>query len=376
MAFTPQVVIPAPRTWTTGQIIKAPYLRADVTDAVAFLLNRPSFAGANQAATSLASGSDLVLPMATEFFDNWAGHSTSTNNSRYYCQLPGWYLCTSTTPWNFTTATQFLFLGGFQGKSGGSTLTVVRGARQPANTNNPVPQTVDLIEQTVTGAIGGAGDYIEPTVLQNTGGALALQNSSNNYPNVVIRWVASASGTVSLPVPDNPSWATLVYLTSAFLNANIRDTINFLLYPPILRAHYTAGTTTLPNQAFPAGTVVTLTTVDIDNYSGFTTGASAKYTAPVSGNYFCYGQLNLAATSTQFQKGVGFSVNGGTTIWGEVSLQTSDGSNGFGVAVQKRLRLTAGDTLQLVGTQNSGGAVAINTATADQTRMIVVWEGT
>lgn len=375
MALSPQVTLPAPRTWALGNIIKAPYLRADVTDAVAFLLSRPVFAGANQAGTSIASGSDTALPMATEFFDNWQGHSTATSNSRYFCQLPGWYLCASTTPWNYSAATQFLFVGGFQGKSAGSTLSVVRGARQPMVSANPIPQTVDLIKQTVTGAIGGTGDYIEPTVFQGTGGNATVQNTVNNYPDVIIRWVAAASGTVSLPVPDNPSWSIPSFLTAAFMNTNVRDTINFLLYPPILKAHYTAGTTTLPNQVFPAGTVVTLTTVDIDNYSGFTTGAAAKYTAPVSGNYFCYGQINLAPATVTFEKGAGFSINGGTTIWGEVSIQTTDGSNGYGVSVQKRLRLVAGDTLQLVGTQNSGGALAIATAAADQTRMIVVWEG-
>ena len=61
---------------------------------------------------------------------------------------------------------------------------------------------------------------------------------------------------------------------------------------------------------FPAGTVINLTTVAVDNYGGITTGASGGYTAPVTGNYFCYGQLNLGATAAGGSYGAGPSCYG------------------------------------------------------------------
>src|SRR6185437_6787473 len=98
------------------------------------------------------------------------------------------------------------------------------------------------------------------------------------------------------PVP--PLTACPTPITAAWLNSCLRDTINFLVYPPVCKAHYTAGSSTLANTTLASPAIVPLTTVDVDNYGGFTTGASAHYTAPVAGRYLLAGQFNLASSST------------------------------------------------------------------------------
>jgi hypothetical protein len=366
--------VPSPRTWASGPVL-APSLRADVSDAVAFLSYRPLGIFANQAGTSWPPASDASFGCPTEFYDNWNGHN-GASTSQYFAQAPGWYLCKSVIPFVYTGATQYMFRAGFVGVTNGVNSGVIAGPIQEnASTHLPAPVCCDLIEQVVTGPIGGTGDYLQPTAYQGTPGNIALQNGAAVYPYFSVRWVALNTGTTGLPVPACPAWATPPgYVTSAFLNANIRDTIRFLLYPPIAKAYYTAGTTTLPSQVFPAGTVINLTTVAVDNYGGITTGASGGYTAPVTGNYFVYGQVNLGATAAGGSYGAGLSVAGGTTMWGDVVAKSSD-TQGAGAGIGRRLRLTAGQQVQLVGTQNTGAAIAYDGAAIGQTRLIVVWEG-
>jgi len=372
--------IPLSVVYAAGQVIKASELRSSVTDAVGFLTARPVFAGQNTAGTTYGSGADDTMVMNAEIIDNWSGHNTASSTTQYFCQFPGWYLCKSVIAWNYSSATNNLFTSGFQGTTNLSAFGPVRGARQLRVTASGIPTTqcVDLIKQTATVANVGEADYIQPTVYQGTGGNLSLETTATSYPYVTIRWVAYNAQLVSgaLSVPVNASWPVPPsYVTSSFVNTNVTDTIAFLFYPPICKAYYTAGTTTLPSNTFPAGAVIDLTTVTVDNFSGFTTGTSALYTAPVAGNYFCYGQFNLVATAAQFNTAAGFRVNGGTTMWGDSMVRTSNGSDGSGAQVQKRLRLNAGDTVQFMGQQSSGSAIEYATAAADQTRMIVVWEG-
>jgi hypothetical protein len=370
----PYPSVPAPRTWSAGPIL-ASALRADVYNAVLFLANRPLYFGQTNFGTSIANASDLTFGLNIDLIDTWDGHA-STTSSAYNCQAPGWYLCDATVPFAYTTATQAVFAAGFSGLTGGVAFGPLRGQLQLMGSGrNPSPQVCDLIEQTVAGPPGGSGDFIELIGFQATGSPVSLSATATKLPYMKLRWVAATSGTVSLPVPASPAWPVPPsYITSSFLNTNIRDTVRFLTYPPIYRAHYVAGSATLPNQAFPAGTVIALTNIDVDNYGGGTTGATAGYTAPVAGTYFCYGQFNLASNTNTTAYCAGLAVNGGTTQWGDSVYKLTD-TTGGGAAVRKRLRLSAGDKVQLIGCQGSGGAIGYNSTAINQTRMIVVWDG-
>lgn len=366
----PQAIVPAPRTWSPGDLILAPRLRADVSDAVAFLTQRPFFAGQNTLAPSWPNSANNALPLNAELTDFWNMHSTTQNSSQLYCQAPGWYLCRAAVPFAYTTATQQQFACGFTPHTGGVTGTNTLGVMVQGSGHNPMPVCCDLIQQTVTGGIGGGGDYIQPTAFQASGGAINLISTATVQPNVSARWVCANSGTQPLPIP--PLATAPSPITSAWLNANVRDTINFLIYPPIVRAVYAPGASTLANSAWPAGSTVPLNAETVDNYGAFNTG-TFTFTAPVAGIYYCYGQFCLGASAAFGSIGAGFSVGGGTTQWGDSPFTNSVG--GAGATVTKRLRLTAGQTVQFMATQNSGGAVAYSTSANNQTRAIFVWEG-
>jgi hypothetical protein len=279
-------------------------------------------------------------------------------------------------PWNYTTATQELFQAGFSGLSSGVSFGTTGGPPMINGSGAALSsQACDLIPQYVSGTIGGTGDYIEFEALQDTGGTIDLLNTSTAYPYVTLRMVAVIGGTAGLTVPACPSWpAPPAYITSTFMNTNVRNAVNFLSYPPVCKAVYTAGTSTLPSQSFPAGTIVPLGTVTIDNYSGFSV-STHLYTAPVAGNYFCYGQVCFNAVSSAYTLAAGLSVNGGTISWGDAVYQSASAAVGNGCTVRRRLRLNAGDTVGLYGQQSSGGAVELNTSAVNQTRLIVCWEG-
>lgn len=372
---TSQVSLPSPRTWSANDLVTVPRLRADVVNAVALLAQRPYFVGQRSLGDSWTAGSDLALPLDVELTDAWNGHLAppATGTAPYWCPLPGWYLCDARVPFNYTSATAVSFECGFSGLTGGVAFGPVRGALtvNGSTSGTIIPRAVDLIQQTVSGAPGGSGDFIQATARQDSGGSVNLQSLAQCQPTVSIRWVCANSGSIVAQPPLTP---VPTPITSAWLNANVRDTIRFLSYPPIMKAHYTAGTSTIPNNSLAAPAVVNLTTVDVDNYGNFTTGAAAKYTAPYSGRYFFAGQISFAASSTATTYACGLLVNGTTLYYGGI-VRFAGTSQAGGASVTKRLRLTFGDTVQLVAVQQSGAALAYNASAGNQTRMIAVWEG-
>lgn len=375
---TSQISLPSPRTWAANDLVTVPRLRADAVDAIAFLLQRPTFAGQVTTGKSYASGSDLPLFLDSEIIDNWNGHQPGTavngtqNPAAYYCQVPGWYLCRSAPAFQYTSATQAAFAGSLEGLSNGGSFGPSRGQLVlDGSTNPPVAQCIDLVKLVITGPPGGSGDYVQFDALQTSGGSVNLVSAATQLPAGSARWVCAVSGTQPLPVP--PLTAVPSPITHAWLNADVRDTIEYLIYPPILRAIYTAGSTTLPSQSLPAGTACPLNTITIDNYGAFN-ASTFTYTAPVAGRYLVAGQVNLAASAASTSYKCGVNVNGGTTQWGDDVNKVSD-STGGGAGVVKRLRLSANDTVQLFASQGSGGAVAFNANAANRTRLVVVWEG-
>ena len=129
-------------------------------------------------------------------------------------------------------------------------------------------------------------DFFAAATYQSTGASQNLQVTSSKFPLLHAQWVAATTGTVGLPVPSNPTWPVPpAYVTSTFLNANIRDTIRFLTYPPITEV--ASGSTQGIASAAVIPTVGTqltnLSAVNVDNYSGW---AGNQWTAPRAGLYF------------------------------------------------------------------------------------------
>lgn len=384
MPLPPWPTVPNPSTWSPGPIL-VPELRADVSNAVSFLANRPSFLGWCTSAPSVPSGgSGQIVTLDTEAYDTWQGHDPLGQEPGWYmCRAPGWYLAEGYVSWSYNTATTVSFAANLAVGTGPSTSpAITSGETHPVNdTRTPGPMSADLVKlvnawtpgttQPVNGSSIPSGmDYIALYARQNSGSNISLTSGANQYPRLSVRWACALSGTAGLSVPSNPSWpVSPAYITSAaYLNPAIRDTIRFLAYPPVFRAFYAAGTNTLPSQTFPAGTKIVLDTVTVDNYSGWSP-ANNLWTAPVAGVYCCIAQVFITQQTGPGSLAAGFSVNGGTTTWGK-SGRSPTNVSGFAVSTVKRLRLNAGDTVALMGSQSNGTALAINNGT----RLVCCWE--
>ena len=365
--------LPSLRTWSSGDLVTVPRLRADLENAVALLAQRPHLIGQCTTGETFTSANDVVVTLDSELTDSWNAHLAGSAD--YWAPLPGYYLCDARMPFAYTSSTPAPFMAGWSGLNNSATIPLTHGALTVNGSTSAtvIARAVDLLPQTLSGSPNGSGDLIQPFARQDSGGTVNLGTTpAADLPTVSIRWVSALTGTQPLPVP--PLTPVPSPITSAWLNANLRDVIRFLVYPPVMKAHYTAGSSTLASGTLASPAIVPLTTVDVDTYGAFTTGSSAHYTAPVAGRYFLAGQFNLATSSTTQWHACGLQVNGTTNYWGRISRFAGSALAG-GASVTKRLRLNAGDTVALIGTQSSGSATAYNTTASNQTRLIAVWEG-
>lgn len=386
--------IPSPRTWSNGMGVKAPYLRTDVGTTVA-IAGTPAMFSGSQITTgeSIGTSTPTQVILDTEQYDNLGGHTSNILPWNYYGMFPGWYLCIS--------ATQIAYSGGVGGISAGigasfagGTLVYYWGQRLPNSATASqfsFPVAAKLIQMTNVGTLGGAtNDYVCAMAIQDTGATQNLTSATHRWPYLQCWWVASPTsvGTGGLAVPTNDAWPLPPSIvTAAFLNKNIRDTANFVLYPPICEAYYLAGTATLASQSsFPAtGTTIPLDTATVDNYSAFST-STHTWTAPVAGVYWVWVQCALTMSTTSLALAAGLTVssanyNAGTafTMWGS-GQQPNAVTGGFNAAVfRRKLRLNAGDTLKPAGWQHDSGtatATFLNSNGNDQgyvSRMITCW---
>lgn len=378
--------LPDPITWNTI-LITAPQLRADVSDAVTLLADPPMFVAAQQTTgQTLTTATGTAVVLDTEYYDNWKGHlvALADNPDTYFAQFAGWYLCEGSVPLNYSGATGSVSCG-FGAVQNGGAFNHWYGQR--LNNNDTfncavaakLLKMVDLVDQ----------DYIQLYGYQDTGSNQTLENTvtspQNAWPYLQAKWVCALSGTAPLPVPANASWPVPpTDITSSFLNANIRDTVNFLIYPPTMEAVYNAGTATLASQlSLPSttGTAIDLDAKTFDNYNAMNLTTN-KWTAPVAGVYYCYGQLGIETGANSAALAAGLTVTSsnyfsGTTntIWG--GAQSAEQSvGGCANVVRRRLRLNAGDTIQLAGWQRDTGSAAatINGGSLWSTRLITVWQ--
>lgn len=216
-----------------------------------------------------------------------------------------------------------------------------------------------------------------------TGATLGLdyQAGTLTQPYAETVTVSSVSGTTVTISATSYSHAqgapVAVPVSYAFLNEQVRDIVNFLAYPPLLRAAAATTAQSIPSQAFPAGTAITglsAASPGIDNYSGL---SSSVYTAPTGGIYLLYGQVYLTGSTSVFTCAAGFQVNTGTIQWGaNFRTLTSSGAQQVCPWFTRQVRLNAGDTVTLYGFQNSGSAMDTVATTTTNSRLIAVWRAT
>lgn len=431
-------VAPAPRTWAAGDFPTAGRLRADPVNLAWLLTQRPMFAGAQLiSAQPIGTSSVTGVEIDTEYLDNWYGHTVAS--SLYVPQLAGWYLADGTALYsstavaaygagieptqNGTPAVLFVFTCGNGVNAPGPQCSDL------VQLNPATSDTVRLVGWQTTGvsqnmltpgaylsvgwaglptSVGGVTGTVvtspQPAALWPPGAGTTISNGGGIAAGATSITVASAAGivtgaTLGLDFYEGAAvqpWAEQVTVTSvagttlgitatayahaqgapvavpvsaAFMNQQVKDTINFLAYPPMCRLSNFGSAQTIPSQTFPAGTAISFASATCDNFSGW--NGTSEYVAPVSGVYYVYGQVATASSTGTFSAGIG--VSGGTIAWGDsVRTQTAQ----ITVAtVRKHLRLTAGQYLQLFGSQSSGAARAVSLASNCYCTLIALWRG-
>ena len=377
--------LPVATTWSSEELVLAPMLRAQVSDAVALLAARPMFVGEQTVTNQMIQDSmTTTITLDTELYDNFGGHQIDTDPSRYYGIIPGYYLCEATVPLVDTgsppAGTLSAQIGGVQA---GGAQTYFGGMRTPNNNGHATTATAAKLMQMQN--VGyGTGDYIQAAVYQSSGSPNALVNSATKFPYLSARWVGAIAGTQPLIVPANDAWPVPpTLLGHVFMNKNVRDTINFLIYPPVFEAQQEASQNLASQSAVPGtGTTIAMgsNSTAVDTYGAWDTGNST-WTAPVSGLYYAYGQVALTTAAGAVSMAAGLTVNssnynsGSTyTIWG--GTMATNASTVSVNNVRRRLRLNAGDTIRLAGFQKDSSAAsnALNTSGSWLSRIIIVFE--
>jgi hypothetical protein len=165
------------------------------------------------------------------------------------------------------------------------------------------------------------------------------------------------------------------------MNQQVRDKIRFLAYRPIARLTTQGGTQSLPSQSWPAGTAITWSDPatsgyrDVDNFTGWSVFSPTRYTFPLPGTWYLYGQVYLADTSSPFTASAGLSVSGGTIWWGDRTLSAGSASESACATVRRVVRVTAGQYAEVYGSQGSGGSLAVKATATAHSRMLCVWRG-
>jgi hypothetical protein len=220
-----------------------------------------------------------------------------------------------------------------------------------------------------TGMVNGGYlglDYISGQLYQPAGEVVTISSVSGTTIGIsATNFAHLQNAPVAVPV------------SPAFLNQQVRDIINFLSYPPMLRV-ITTGTQSIASTGFPptvsgnpTNQITTFATPTLDNFSGF---SSSAYTVPVSGFYYVYGQVYLAGSTSAFSMAAGISVNGGTIQWGTTArAATAAGAESMCPTVTRHLRLTAGQTITLWAYQGSGSSMNTVGSGSDVSRLICIW---
>lgn len=233
---------------------------------------------------------------------------------------------------------------------------------------------------TITNAGGIAAAATSVTVSDPTGvvigGTLGLDwlngsPTASTAEAVTVTGVAgSVIGITATLYPHAQAAPVAVPVSAAFLNQQARDAIRFLSYPPMACLDTNGSSPTLGNLAFPAGSAITFTRANIDNFGAW--NGTSGWVAPVAGLYYVFGQVYLQATAS-YTMGAGLRINSGTTQWGSTPANQSTTARTMCATVRRHLRLNAGDTIQLLGTQNSGAPIALQNVAGQVSKLIVVF---
>jgi len=160
---------PIPYQWQVGDTGNAALLNAQLYNGLTFLLGPPIASLYQATVQSLLSGTSVPITMDSATVDSYAGHSTTTNTSRYTGQIAGWYWVMATLDFatNATGARSASIL-----KNGTTTVTGAFGSAAAASGLYTTVSAAGLVY------LNGSTDYIEAYGYQTSGAGLSTSSVS------------------------------------------------------------------------------------------------------------------------------------------------------------------------------------------------------
>ncbi len=174
-------VVPASHTFT-ATVATTSEANSFIRDPINFSLNPPICQLRQTVVQSLTNNTWVSLNFDAEDEDSAAGHSTSSNTSRYTAQYAGWYLCGGVASISFNA-------------------TGVRGARFAINgtAHNASRALIPAIGATFGDGVAAPGtllflnsnDYVELQGFQNSGGSLNTEVAVAAQSAMSVVWVSN-----------------------------------------------------------------------------------------------------------------------------------------------------------------------------------------
>ena len=169
---------PAEAQTFAGQILTNSFVLANWYNGLQFLLNVP-MALVWQSTTQGLTGTKQAITFNSTQYDTYAGHSNSTNNSRYTFQAPGVY-----EVYGLVTSANSSSQLNAELRYSGSALSYPSAGNTPSSSNTTSASATTYITATAT------GDYVELYANLSTGS----QNTSVSLPMasfMLVKWIHS-----------------------------------------------------------------------------------------------------------------------------------------------------------------------------------------
>ena len=335
------------KTWSTtaSETVSVPILRNDVTGNVWFFSSPPLYFGQLQSLWAIPASAYYYVPLDTDLADPLGLHPDTSLPENIYLPYLGTYLCIGFM--SYDSAVSGLYDAAIGVVQNGVATPFVGQQTPPQTGLRPFELAVEL--QTFNPA---TFDTVSLAGFQDAVGTVNTYVHAGQYSTLNVLWAAAAApppgwpGT-SIPVPANVPFSDTTEITGTFLNTNVRDTVNFLQYPPAARIVRT-GNTQLASTTFPAGTAVPFQASTIDTFAGFSVGSPTRYTFQKAGLYFVWGQVNFANDTTGTDRACGLRVTGGTIQWGSTEAAINDSLGHVSIACQM-VRVSAADYIEVIG---------------------------
>lgn len=171
--------VPVPHQFAVGEVATADNINTYYS-AISFLENPPIATLYQGTLQSIPNNSDTAIQFDNTVVDSYNGHSNSTNNTRYVCQVAGYYSVMGTISYQQNSAGGRLV----RIRKNGSTEIVSSASEQPPSNDFNCVMSTPQIQVFLA-----VNDYIEVVGLQDSGGSLNTVITTQYACGFQIRWV-------------------------------------------------------------------------------------------------------------------------------------------------------------------------------------------